>query len=188
MAGSWGTWIKIRVLFLGAFIVAGVSNGAAQSVDNPTIRVAEYGLLAETPFYMEERTNHLPFRLPDKTCNKDADCRWTLDETRLHLKIKATRGRKIVRVTKQVNREDAETIFESTEGVGALMQPVFLRPGGIRLPCRQPGEPMFPEEQEEYLTVEAFETGPDREEKVVERSTQVVIIYRYRCLKDPTMP
>lgn len=175
-------------LTLALLFCLGPVEATAQYVDNPIVRVAEYGSLAETPFYLEERTNHLPFRLPDKTCFRDADCRWTLDETKLHLKIRATRGRKIVRVTKQVNREEPETLFESTEGVAALLQHVFLRPGGIRMPCRQPGEPLFPGDQEEHLTIEAVEKGSDQEGKALERSTTVVIIYRYRCLRDPLVP
>lgn len=182
--GFWA-WAIVWGPCVGAFLVLLLTAARGQYVDNPTIRVAEYGSFAETPFYVEERTNHLPFRLPDKTCYRDADCRWTLDETKLHLKVKATRGRKIVRVTKQLDREEPETIFESPEGVPTLLQHVFPRPGGIRVPCRQPGEPLFPEDQEEYLTVEALERGSDEEGRAVERSTSLVIVYRYRCLKDP---
>jgi hypothetical protein len=185
--GFWG-WAGVWGSFLWAVLALSQRTAMGQYVDNPTIRVAEYGSFAETPFYVEERTNHLPFRLPDKTCYRDADCRWTLDETRLHLKVKATRGRKIVRVTKQLDREEPETVFESPEGVPTLLQQVFPRPGGIRVPCRQPGEPLFPEDQEDYLTVEAVERGSDEEGRAVERSTSLVIVYRYRCLKDPLIP
>lgn len=185
MKGLLGKKRRVQGAFLGGFLALGLAQADGQSVDNPTIRVAEYGSFAQTPFYVEERTNHLPFRLPDKTCYRDADCRWTQDETRLHLKVKATRGRKIVLLTKQVDSEEPETLFQSAEGVPSLLQNVFPRPGGIRLPCRLPGEPLFPEDHEEYLTLEATERGPDEEGRTVERSTSLVIIYRYRCLKDP---
>ncbi|MGQ9858986.1 MAG: hypothetical protein ACUVS3_09905 [Thermodesulfobacteriota bacterium] len=178
---AWGV-LACGVLQLWAFQVW------AQDVDSPTIRVAEYGSFAETPFFVEERTNHLPVRLPDRTCLRDADCRWTLDETKLHLRVKASRGRKIVKITKQLNREEPEMVSQDEPGVSSLIQPVFPRPSGIRVPCRSPGEPLLSQEQEENLTVEATEAGIEGHGRQVERSTSLVIMYRFRCLKDPSVP
>jgi len=155
----------------------------AASLGNPTIVILEFGAFAETPFFIENRSNYFPFRLPDRTCQGDVSCRWTEDETKLHIKVFASGDRRIRRITLQVNGGMTEILYESAEGSAVVRTAVMPRKGGIRVFCNPSGEPALPGEQEDIAVIRAVESGDHPEEASQAYETAVTIAYRFRCLK-----
>ncbi len=139
------------------------SSAQAASLGNPTMVITEFGAFAETPFFIENRSNYFPFRLPDRTCQGDVPCRWTEDETKLHIKVFASGDRRIRKVTLEVNAGMPETLYESSEGSAVVRTHVMPRKGGIRVFCNPQGEPALPGEQEDVVIVRAMERGDDQE-------------------------
>ena len=172
------------LLALGVMLGVLVSSSAmAASLGNPTIVITEFGAFAETPFFIENRTNYFPFRLPDRTCQGDVSCRWTEDETKLHITVFASGDRRIKRVTLQVNAGRVETLYEGREGLAVVRTSVMPRKGGIRVFCNPGGEPALPGEQEDIVVIRAVESGDNQEEASQAYETAVTIAYKFRCLK-----
>jgi len=113
----------------------------------------------------------------------DVSCRWTEDETKLHIKVFASGDRRIRRITLQVNGGMTEILYESAEGSAVVRTAVMPRKGGIRVFCNPSGEPALPGEQEDIAVIRAVESGDHPEEASQAYETAVTIAYRFRCLK-----
>lgn len=175
VAGLLALWVLL------GFLVS--SSALSASLGNPTIVITEFGAFAETPFFIENRSNYFPFRLPDRACQGDVSCRWTEDETKLHIKVFASGERRITKVTVQVNAGRVDTLYESSEGSAVVRTSVMPRKGGIRVFCNPEGEPALPGEQEDIVVVRAVEWGDGQEGASQTYETVLTIAYKFRCLK-----